>query len=182
MQANELFTIREREERDAAGIGRVRIDAWRAAYRGIVPDEVLANLDYTAEAERHRQRFHETKGQANLFLYVAVDTAENVVGFGVGGTERDGLAGYPGELYALYVHPDWQSRGVGRALAAAVFADLHAAGLEPLVIWALKENTRAGAFYRRLGGEVVAEKTVVIGGKSLVEVGFGMRKIVNSNE
>jgi ribosomal protein S18 acetylase RimI-like enzyme len=177
-----MFTIREREERDAAGIGRVRIDAWRAAYRGIVPDEVLANLDYAAEAERHRQRFHETRGQANHFFYVAVDAAESVVGFGVGGSERDGLPGYPGELYALYVHPDWQSRGVGRALAAAVFADLHAAGLEPLVIWALKENTRAGAFYRRLGGEVVAEKQITIGGKVLAEVGFGMGTSGNSEQ
>jgi ribosomal protein S18 acetylase RimI-like enzyme len=165
--------IREREEQDAAGIARVRIDAWREAYRGIVPDATLAGLDYAADEARHRQRFQESRGQANQFFFVAVDESEQVVGFGVGGAEREGFPGYPGELYALYVHPENQGQGIGRKLTQAVFACLHAAGLEPVIIWALKENAAAGAVYRHMGGVPAGEKEIEIGGKQLVEVGYG---------
>jgi ribosomal protein S18 acetylase RimI-like enzyme len=171
------ITIRKRQERDIAGIARVRIDAWRAAYHEIVPEEYLAGLSYAADEARLLQRYRDTNGDQGVFFFAAVDETQQVVGFGVGGAEREGYPGYPGELYALYVHPDWQGQGIGKQLAQAVFTSLHAAGLEPVLIWALKENVNAGDFYRRLGGVPAGEKEIEIGGKKLVEVGFGFVRV-----
>jgi ribosomal protein S18 acetylase RimI-like enzyme len=167
------ITIREREERDIAGIAKVRIDTWRSAYRGIVPEAHLAGLSYAADEARFLQRFHDTHGDPGLHFFVAEDKMAGVVGFAAGGPEREGFPGYPGELYALYVLPQYQGLGIGQKLASAVFARLRAASLEPVLIWALKENRLAYGFYTHLGGVPVGEKTIEIGGKVLVEVGFG---------
>jgi len=45
-----------------------------------------------------------------------------------------------------------------------------------LIIWALKDNPSCG-FYKALGGQVIAEKTVKMAGVELIEVGFGWEDI-----
>jgi GNAT superfamily N-acetyltransferase len=61
----------------------------------------------------------------------------------------DGLAGLVGELYALYVSPDWWSTGAGRALMGQVLACLEAEGYRRAILWVLADNTRARRFYER---------------------------------
>jgi len=41
-----MVMVRRATPADAAGIARVHVDAWRATYRGIVPDEHLDALSY----------------------------------------------------------------------------------------------------------------------------------------
>ena len=41
--------VREATVADSAGIARVRIETWRAAYRGLVPQEVLDRLSVERE-------------------------------------------------------------------------------------------------------------------------------------
>jgi hypothetical protein len=41
------------------------------------------------------------------------------------------------------------------------------------VIWVLKENVKARAFYEALGGVLIHEKQIVIGGIELVDVAYG---------
>ena len=38
--------IREATHSDIAAMSRVHVDTWRTTYRGIVPNELLANLSY----------------------------------------------------------------------------------------------------------------------------------------
>ena len=58
---------------DAAGIARVHVDTWRTAYRGLIPDDVLAGFSYLAANDPAR-RFYEVLGgrllrekQADIF-------------------------------------------------------------------------------------------------------------------
>jgi GNAT superfamily N-acetyltransferase len=61
-------------------------------------------------------------------LYVAA-VGEAIVGYAGLGPERDEAAPpRTGELYALFVHPDWWGIGAGHALTEAALADLRAAG------------------------------------------------------
>jgi ribosomal protein S18 acetylase RimI-like enzyme len=61
-----------------------------------------------------------------------------------------GLDGEVGELYALYVTPDWWSEGVGRSLMDAVLAALRD-DYQRVVLWVLADNTRARRFYGKAG-------------------------------
>jgi hypothetical protein len=93
--------IREAEITDAAAIARVHVDSWRTTYVGIVPTDHLAGLSY----EQREQEWHRTLSIPTglEFVYVAEDTAGNVIGFAWGGPERSGHPVYKGELFAIYL-------------------------------------------------------------------------------
>lgn len=162
------YTIRPALPSDAAGLARVRIDTWRAAYRGIIPDAYLASLDYSAE----EQRFRNYLANPETWIFTALDEARQVVGFASCSASRDALPGFPGEVYAIYILPAYHKHGIGRNLLRAAFAQLLVRGLFPAAIWALEANP-ACDFYRRLGGIEIARKQLEIGGKALSELGFG---------
>jgi GNAT superfamily N-acetyltransferase len=87
-----------------------------------------------------------------------------IVGYASFGPETDVLTGqWPrsltdagrdgrvAELYALYVRPAWWSTGTGRALMDRVLAKTRAARYQSVVLWVLRDNTRARRFYERAG-------------------------------
>jgi hypothetical protein len=45
-----LMVIREARLDDALAIARVHVDTWLSTYRGIVPEDYLARLDYSPRA------------------------------------------------------------------------------------------------------------------------------------
>jgi len=162
--------IREATVDAAPGIARVHVDTWRAAYAGIVPAEHLAGLSYERSEARWRENL--ARREAGRFTLIAkVD--DNVVSFASAGPEHDGLPGYDGEVYALYVLSAFQRQGIGRTLMLAVVNRLVADGFRAMVIWALKENVKARAFYEALGSVQISEKTIMIGGAELVDVAYG---------
>ena len=59
--------IRSARIDDAEAIARVQVDTWRSNYPGIVPDERLANLDYSRSAEKWRQVL-TPGGETRLFV------------------------------------------------------------------------------------------------------------------
>lgn len=95
-----MMDIREAGITDAPAIARVHIDSWRTTYRGIVPADYLAQLDYAQREQSWRSRIRDR--QKRQFIYVAQE-ANEVVGFASGGPERSGYLTYDGELYAMYI-------------------------------------------------------------------------------
>ncbi len=104
------------------------------------------------------------------------DGAE-VVGFASGGRERAGETGFEGELYAIYVLDSAQRRGFGRELVRASVAGLRELGLGDMIIWVLRDNQPARAFYERLGGVYVRSQPITIGLATLEEVSYGWRRL-----
>ena len=97
---------------------------------------------------------------------------EHVAGYANYGRNRARSLYYDGEVYELYLRPEFQGLGFGRKLFAAVRRDLGQSGLHSLVIWALSDNESAVAFYRSLGGKAVARSSERFGGKVLDKVAF----------
>ena len=164
--------IRRATVEDAAAIARVRVDTWRSAYRGILPDELLDRLDPAESAVRWRRGL-ETLNPDRV-AYVA-DAGGAIVGFATGGPERSANRAYPGEVYALYVLDRHQGRGIGRALVRAAAEELVRRGLAPILIWTLRDNAKARTWYEGLGGVLVGEKSEPYEGHVLNEVGYGWR-------
>ena len=93
-------------------------------------------------------------------LYVADVGGGQIVGYAGVGPERDTAApDNIGELYALFVHPDWWGSGVGRLLTDAAIADLRAAGCTEVWLWVLEVNHRARTFYRHYGFTETQDRT-----------------------
>jgi GNAT superfamily N-acetyltransferase len=157
---------------DAAAITKVHVESWRATYKGIVPDDFLARLSYAAREQLWRQVLTDPGSQT--VVYVADDERGKVVGFVSGGPERSGDPVYTGELYAIYLLAQHQGQGIGRQLAITLVKRLMQDGMTALLLWVLAENP-ARKFYERLGGRLVYEKTVTIGGVLLTEVAYGWR-------
>ena len=107
-----LMLIRRATLEDAAGIARVRVDTWRTAYRGIVPDEFLDTMSYEGNESRWAERLRDVDNQVHTF--VAIDESGQVVGFISGGPNRDNDPIYKGELHAIYILPSHHGRGIGR--------------------------------------------------------------------
>ena len=169
--------VRPADESDAAAIARVKIAAWRAAYRGIVPDLVLDGLDLGHEASTWRERLRD---QAVVKVSVA-DIVEpraspRLVGYVTEGPARgEDMAGL-GEVWAIYVDPAAQGRGVGRALLDAAVRGLAARGCDEAMLWVFEANAAARGFYERMGWALDgAAKPFAIGGATPIELCYRRR-------
>ena len=157
---------------DAAAIARVHVSSWRSTYRGMLPADFLASLSESGYAERWKRVIAEATSK----VYVAEDGTD-VVGFASGGRERAGETGYEGEIYAIYVLDSAQRRGFGRELVRATVAGLRELGLGDMIIWVLRDNQAARAFYERLGGVYVRAQPITIGLTTLEEVSYGWQRL-----
>jgi ribosomal protein S18 acetylase RimI-like enzyme len=92
-------------------------------------------------------------------------------------THGEPLTVYQGEIYVLYVLPQYQNRGIGRKLVAACVQQL-VQNLEAksLLIWVIAENPYR-KFYESLGGKPVRERTQEIGAQLIRETGYGWEEV-----
>ena len=139
-----------------------------------MPDQYLASIDMGEWKKRRRDRLSSPGDKE--FSFVAEDH-KRVVGWTVGGPERNGNKEYVGELYAIYLLEEYQRRGIGRRLTAEVAGRLVGADIGSMLMWVLADNTSARRFYEALGGQYVREQDITIGGVSLVEVAYGWKEI-----
>ncbi len=169
-ERSDAIELRDAVADDALAIGRVQVTGWQTTYRGIVPDSHLDLL--TAEGRADMWRRGLSHGQPGRHWLVAATRASEVVGFIASGPQREGISGYAGEFYALYVLPEYQGCGLGTRLLAASADRLLQHGLKSALVWVLAANPWR-RFYEARGGKLVGEKTVQIGGVHLPEVAYG---------
>ena len=164
------FTVRHAEIDDAPDIARVRAESWRAAYRGIVPDAYLDAIDVSEWAERQRRNM---EGQPHELMAFVAETGGRVVGWAVAGPNRHPSLDYAGELYAIYLLPQYQRRGIGTALTMTTARWLVSQGMDSMILWVLEDNHPSRRFYEALGGQLCGAKQTQIGGVWLPEVAYG---------
>ncbi len=163
--------VREMTLADCGRVAGIRIGGWRSAYRGLMPQPYLDALDVAADAERHRTRL--VRGDGSVVNIVAeLDGA--VVGWACHGPYRDGEARTAdAELYALYVDPGQYGGGIGHALLQESVRRCAAAGHRRVLLWVLKQNTRARRFYERAGFRADgAEEPFEVDGVTVPEVRY----------
>ncbi|AIY40405.1 GCN5-related N-acetyltransferase [Collimonas arenae] len=166
--------IRRATIADASVIAAVRIDSWRATYRGIIPDEYLDGMKIEDSTAIWSRILSATSSAANVFV---AEVDGEVLGFAAGMTLKESKLGFDSELTAIYLEPSVQRAGIGRKLVAHVAATLASAGAQNMLVWVLTQNTQARQFYETLGGELLVEQAFSWDGLDLQEVGYGWRTI-----
>jgi ribosomal protein S18 acetylase RimI-like enzyme len=146
----DTIIIRAAQVPDAEAIARARVAAWRAAYRGLMPDSYLDRADLQdTEAEQIRNRLRDIEPPARVSV---AELGGQIMGYCAYGCEPGGNAALAsGAIYDLYVHPDAWRRGVGRRLLADATEHFRAQGFGEATLFVFEENRRARTFYERAG-------------------------------
>jgi len=103
------ITIRSGRPGDARGIARLDVETWRATYAGILAAPFLVGLS----TQRRELGWATVIEREPHDVRVAVNQDGHILGFGSCGRCR-GEPEFAGEVFTLYVAPDWQNQGIGR--------------------------------------------------------------------
>ncbi len=170
-----MIAIRRARLADATSIGAVHVAAWRSAYPGILPDGYLAKLSVPRQAS-----YYDGAIRSGVGVHVAAASGLDIPGGGPGGPRIVGFVSADrarnsgigdGEIETLYVLDDWRDRGLGRRLIRAAASHLAASGCRSAYCWVLRDNPSRW-FYERLGGKLVAETTIRVGGLPVAQTAF----------
>lgn len=163
MPLGDAMTVRLAVVSDAPAVASVHVRSWQVAYRGVIPDAVLDGLS----VEARTTMWEGAIPSGGVWVALADD---EIVGFASAGPSRDDDA--PFELYAIYVLSSAWGTGLGFELAEAALGD------EPdVIVWVLDENTRARAFYERIGFTADGvTKTQTVGPVELKELRYRRTK------
>lgn len=153
--------IRYYEEKDIEQVEKIITEDWKIAYKGIIDDEYLKNLDYKDKEKSIREKYQKRKS-----IVLEEGIVKGYSRFGENREEEKDL----GELYALYVEADERGKKIGEKLLRKTASILKERGYKEMVIWCLKENKKARKFYEKMGGKLYKTRNIEIGNKEYAEV------------
>lgn len=135
--------VKTNRQTDFDSVRQVYYQTWSYSYVGLVPQALLDNLN--PKATWHP----ETRIDNTL---VALTKDQKIVGVCTyGPARRQEYAGF-GEIYSLYVLPQFQHQGIGQKLFQAALNTLTKDFTE-IYLLVLKDNLIARAFYELFGFE-----------------------------
>lgn len=138
--------VRPARPGDGHAFEQIRVAGWKAAYVGLIDQQVLDELTVEDAFVARREAWLADPVPGQVML-VADDESE-VVGGAFLLPVRDDDLDEAAELAALYVRPDRRYGGAGSALLTEGFRLM----TQPLqVLWVLEGNAPARRFYERHG-------------------------------
>lgn len=151
---------------EASKVADVHLASWRSAYRGLIPHTKLEQMI----ARRGDTWWKRAINRGTHVLVVNFNGT--IVGYATLGINRARTLPYEGEIYELYMLPEYQGIGLGRRLFNNARRTLSDYGLKNNVLWVLEENEVACSFYESMGGDVVAKATEAFGDKNLNKLAY----------
>jgi diamine N-acetyltransferase len=150
----ELF-IRSADVEDINSIGFLAQQIWPAAYREILSDDQLRymlNLFYSPIALREQML-------DDRHSFLLVEEEEEPIGFASWSrVSEDGVY----RLHKLYVLPEKQGKGLGKAILGYIFDDIVPSGARSLLLNVNRHN-EARRFYEKIGFSVIGKEDIDIG-------------------
>lgn len=161
--------IRRARDCDAADLAALHCDAWRYAYRGIIPGLTLERM-LSRRGPAWWRRASRLRGGTLLLAFDG-----RAAGYATFGRCRSRAMGAGGEIYELYLRPEFHGVGLGRRLFGAARASLAEEGLRSLAVWSLADNEAACRFYSAMGGRERLRAIERLGGARLPVVAYHWR-------
>jgi ribosomal protein S18 acetylase RimI-like enzyme len=174
LMENLAMAVRAARPDDANAVARVYIDSWHDTYPAILPTELLRAMTPRGQEARWRATI-VARGREQVL--VAECAEHGVVGMTSFGPAQDKGLGYDGEVYTLYVAPDFFGRGIGSMLLRGAFAMLHKSHFASCQIWAHAQNP-ARYFYEAMGGRLIAGRSRRMMRTAVPEAAFGWSRLV----
>jgi len=142
-----MLHIRYANEGDAFTLAYIHVNSWKAAYKNIVPDEILDNLS----VDKRKLYFENVIKDKSEIIVIAYK--DNVAaGFMTFGKCRDDDKDSSlGEIWGIYLLPEFWRQGIGSELISWGVNSLNDLGYNKVCLWVLEENMRARKFYEKQG-------------------------------
>ena len=150
------------EKDDLREISGIYEKSWKKTYKGMLPSGYLKRIPEGNWADRIN-RF----GSRSMVV-VSGDEYIGTISFGASHiSQYEGL----GEVFSLYVLPQYTGKGIGKLLMDRAVAELKALGYSRIILFALDRNLVARRFYERYGytasGDLMKKK---FGHKTVTQV------------
>ena len=130
--------IRRAKPSDAPAVKLAHYHAYQTSYRGYLPDDFLNAMPFNQDV------IDKTAENIRKNEYYVAEEDGHVLGFA--------MLTYPEpatvEIQALYVHPDFQRRGVGRRLVQTICRRKKKAGFRHSCLWTIKNGPSLGFYYK----------------------------------
>ena len=97
---------------------------------------------------------------------------DKIAGYANYGRNRARSLHFEGEIYELYLRPEYQGIGLGRLLFGEAQRLLKSLGCNGMIAWCLEDSEHAHNFFRSAGGRDIAEGMENFGEKELKKIGF----------
>ncbi|TWI81890.1 acetyltransferase (GNAT) family protein [Roseibium hamelinense] len=136
---------------DCDALAAIHNEAWLNAYRGLLNGVELQRL-----VSRRSPGWWKGALDRGVTIKV-IEVADEPAGYATYGPCRLQNLAAEGEIYELYLKPEYQGLGFGRTLFGSVRKELKGRNLEGLAVQVLSENQPARNFYRALGGKLGAK-------------------------
>ncbi len=172
-----MTTIRKAQTQDIPAIAFLHVEGWKGAYGGIVDQAYLDSLTVEQRIKDWTQWIGS--GESEIFIAENEGSPSGFVVVGRTKTPPPGSSpirpSHSGEIYALYLHPGHWRKGIGTALIKHAARELKERKHATVCLWVLDANSRAKAFYEKMGGQKLGGKMIEIGPNSLKEICYGWR-------
>jgi len=165
-----MFTItaetRRAKPEDASAISRVHETSWKNAYAGLVPYGALARMINRRDVKWWANAIRKS----TLILVIEMDN--EIVGYATLGPNRVSTFPFEGEVYEIYLRPEYQGVGLGSKLFADAVNELKRRSYKGVVVWVLSDNDPAISFYENAGGRAIANGSEHFDDKKLAKTAF----------
>ena len=146
-------------------MGHLMVTAWLAAHRSHIPPSAWERRrerwtpEVSASGWERCLRGRDAWPDLTRACYlVAEDDGGSIVGIAAAAAADANPTGTLGEVGSLYVHPDYQNRGLGRRLVLHLAACLAKKGVRSLHVGVLDANVDARRFYEALGAQHIGDR------------------------
>ena len=142
------MTLRRATSADAEAVGRIHVESWSVAYRGIMPDDVIAKTDLAYRTQFWAERIADPD-----WPVFVIEEGDECVAFCqmIPSRDADDDPKQVGHITSLHVLPHLRGRGHGRALVDHVLTEFGRRGFAEVTLWVLEGNRSARNFYEHYG-------------------------------
>lgn len=159
------INVRKIKYKDIESVVDINIKDWQMAYKGIIEQSSLDNLNRNKKIGKWRKHY-------NIGNVIVAEKNEKILGF-CRYSEKTETAECDCEIIALYVDYENHEHGVGRKLVEYAINDLKEKGKSNMIIWCLEKNVEARKFYEKMGGIQINRNNIFsIDYIEYIEVGY----------
>jgi len=140
----ESLEVRDVLLTDVESLAKIRIRSWQKTYAGQMPDEYLNNLSLEKTITRWQELVANPERDTKI-LGAFIDG--RLAGYLSMGPNRNMDEINSGEIYAIYVDPDFLGVGIGTRLMNEAISHFISLGYSYATLWVFHSNSPAIKFY-----------------------------------